>query len=299
MDRGISLKDVQGETLSNSFKLTRVGVKGVAKPVQVRRPAKTTTLNVAFDVYVDVPATQRGAHLSRNLEVVGEVVDASVRSPVTGLEDLSAAIAREMLARHGYATMSEVWARADYFLERVSPWGRKSLEPYRIVAKATARRGRPVDVRRAIGVEVVGMTACPCAMETIRDELANDPVAARGLPKNFPIITHNQRNRTTLIVDVDGANVDADDLIELVESSMSAPTYELLKRPEEGRLVQLAHEHPKFVEDVVRDVLAALLAKFPSLSDASKVSVKSESEESIHKHNAFAERTTTMGELRS
>lgn len=276
-----------------------MGVRGVAKPVQVRRPSKTTTLNVAFDVFVDVPATQRGAHLSRNLEIVGEVVDESVRSPVTGLEDLSASIAKEMLLRHTYATTSEVWARADYFLERLSPWGRKSLEPYRIVAKATARRGRSIDVHRAIGVEVVGMTACPCAMETIRDDLTNHRAEAKALPLDFPVITHNQRNRSSLIVDVDGVDVDADDLIELVESSMSAPTYELLKRPDEGRLVQQAHEHPKFVEDVVRDILAGLLAKFPALPDTAKVSVKSESEESIHKHNAFAERTTTMGELRA
>ena len=292
------MRDVQGETLKKSFKLTRVGVRGVAKPVQVRRPAKTTTLTVSFDVFVDVPATQRGAHLSRNLEVVGEVVDESVRSPVPGLEDLSAAIAREVLRRHEYANTSEVWARADYFLERISPWGRRSLEPYRILAKATARRGTAIEVHRAIGVEVVGMTACPCAMETIREDLRKRRRGARALPKDFPIITHNQRNRTMLMVDVDGTDIDADDLIQLVEASMSAPTYGLLKRPDEARLVQKAHEHPKFVEDVVRDVLAALLARYPGLPGDAKVSVKSESEESIHKHNAFAERTTTMAELR-
>jgi len=223
---------------------------------------------------------------------VGEVVDTSVREPVGGLEDLAAEIAREMLRRHEYATTSEVSASADYFLERTTPWGRRSLEPFRIVAKAVARRGTPIEVHRAIGVEVVGMTACPCAMETIRAEL--------GKPEDdgIPVISHNQRNRTTLVVDVDGADVDADDLIGIVEGSMSAPTYELLKRPDEARLVRLAHEHPKFVEDVVRDVLAAVLARYPHLPETARVSVRSESEESIHKHNAFAERTTTFGELR-
>ena len=290
------MRDVQGEHVSNSFRLTRVGVRGVAKPVQVRRPTKTTTLTVVFDVFVDVPATQRGAHLSRNLEVVGEVVDTSVRTPVAGLEDLAAEIARETLRRHEYATTSEVSASADYFLERTSPWGRRSLEPYRIVAKAMARRGPPVEVHRAIGVEVVGMTACPCAMETIRAELG--PSVAGGGADTLPVMSHNQRNRTTLVVDVDGTDVDADDLIGIVEGSMSAPTYELLKRPDEARLVRLAHEHPKFVEDVVRDVLAALLARYPDLPEVARVSVRSESEESIHKHNAFAERTTTVRELR-
>jgi len=93
--------------------------------------------------------------------------------------------------------------------------------------------------------------------------------------------------------------VEADDLIEIVESSLSAPTYALLKRPEEGRLVEAAHRKPRFVEDVVREVLAQILKRYKALPDAARVSVKSESEESIHKHNAFAERTTTLGELRA
>jgi len=143
------------------------------------------------------------------------------------------------------------------------------------------------------------MTACPCAMEMVRADLeAREPSVK--LPKGFPTITHNQRNRTSVILDVpEGAGVEADDLIEIVESSLSAPTYALLKRPEEGRLVEAAHRKPRFVEDVVREVLAQILKRYKALPDAARVSVKSESEESIHKHNAFAERTTTLGELRA
>ena len=59
-----------------------------------------------------------------------------------------------------------------------------------------------------------------------------------------------------------------------------------------------AHRNPKFVEDVVRDILGAVLERYPELPDDTIVTVKSESEESIHKHNAFAERVTDLGELR-
>ena len=291
-------RDVQSEKPANSFRLEKVGVRGVMKPVQVSRSHHVVTLPTTFDVFVDVPATQRGSHLSRHLEVIGEIVDSSVRSHVPSLEDLSGTIATSLLQRHETATHSEVWARADYFLERTSPWGRKSLEPYRLVAKATADRGRPMRTHRAVGVEVVGMTACPCAMETIRDGFADTP-ARKGVPDGVPVITHNQRNRTTVMIDVpDGDDVEADDLIEIVEASLSSPTYELLKRPEEGMLVEAAHRRPRFVEDVVREVLARILKRYPELPDPVLVSVKSESDESIHKHNAFAERTTTLGELR-
>lgn len=96
----------------------------------------------------------------------------------------------------------------------------------------------------------------------------------------------------------DDKSVDANHLIDIVEKSFSSPTYSILKRNEEGKIVFNAHKNPKFVEDVVRDILGRILKKYCKLPDDVLVIVKSESEESIHKHNAFAERITTLGELR-
>jgi GTP cyclohydrolase-4 len=92
--------------------------------------------------------------------------------------------------------------------------------------------------------------------------------------------------------------LEADDLIAIVEASLSSPTYEILKRADEARIVMDAHSNPKFVEDVVREILKRVLDMYKELPDDVCVNVKSESFESIHKHNAFAERETDMGELR-
>jgi len=120
------------------------------------------------------------------------------------------------------------------------------------------------------------------------------------MAQGVPIITHNQRNRTTAILqEPPGHEIEADELVDIVEESLSAPTFGLLKRPDEGRLVEMAHRNPKFVEDVVREVLDRLLKRYPKMPDTAWVRVKSEAEESIHKHNAFAERSTTFGELRA
>jgi len=279
--------------MENSFRLTKVGVLGVVKPVQVRRGGRSVTLTATFDVAVDLPAHQRGSHLSRNLEAIGEVVDDSVRSAVSSLESLAAVIAEKLLERHGYANDASVNVSADYFLEKQSPMGRASLERYRLLASATADRTADARVRRTIGVEAVGMTACPCAMETIREE------AGPLVDSSVPTITHNQRNITRLLLEEpEGHDIEADDLVEIVEASMSAPTREILKRPDEARLVRLAHENPRFVEDVVRQALSLVLKRYSALPDGVAVTVRSESEESIHKHNAFAERVTTLGELR-
>lgn len=291
------LPDVQALRSRHDYRLTRVGVTGIRKPVQVRRPRRpeALTLVVLADAYVDLPGKQRGIHMSRNVEAINEAIDQAVRAPVRGIEDLASAIAADLLKRHDYASIAEVDIEAEYFLERTQPSGQKSLEPYNLVASARAQRGEPV--RRGIGVLVTGINACPCAMETARKLLQE-----RGEVRTGPNITHNQRNRTLLMLetaDGDGAAVEADDLIDLVEAGLSAPTYEILKRGDEARLVIRAHERPLFVEDVVREVLDGVVRRYPNLPPDTVVMARSEAEESIHKHNAFAERVTTLAELRT
>jgi GTP cyclohydrolase-4 len=264
----------------------------VKKLVHVKRPGREDIISlvVTMDLFVDLPAKQKGSHLSRNLEITEEIVDQSVKKPVTDLESLCAEIAKKLLEKHEYATKAEVIASADYFLERIYPSGKKALEPYTLIAEARAHSNG--EVKKLIGVQVTGMTVCPCAMEITKK--------IGDYSKDLPSPTHNQRNLSTLLIEVpeDCRDIDADDLIEIVENSLSSPTYSILKRKDEGKIVLDAHRKPKFVEDVVRDMLQAILKKYKHLPDDVVVIARSESQESIHKHNAFAERITTLGELR-
>jgi GTP cyclohydrolase-4 len=290
--------DVQNHRVENGFRLTRVGITGVRKPIVVHRHGRDNHITAVIDVFVDLPSTQKGSHMSRNVEIITEMIDESVRKKVGSLEELAGKICRELLDRHEYAGYGEVNMVADYFLERVTDAGRRMLEPFKLVARATARRGS--GMMKLIGVEVEGMTACPCAMETVRQRLGNgDPEVGESV-SDLPMITHNQRNRTTLMMEVqEHVDIEADDLIGIVESSLSSPTYGILKRDDEASVVLRAHRNPKFVEDVVRDILGKILERYGDLDDSVHVTVRSESEESIHKHNAFAERITTLGELRA
>src|SRR5205809_1149445 len=58
-----------------------------------------------------------------------------------------------------------------------------------------------------------------------------------------PLATHNQRGRGTLYVGTAQSGINAERLVEVVESSMSSPVYELLKRPDELHVVEQAHLH--------------------------------------------------------
>jgi GTP cyclohydrolase I/GTP cyclohydrolase-4 len=160
-------------------------------------------------------------------------------------------------------------------------------------------------VRRVIGVEATGINACPCAQGLVRGAAA-DRLHAAGFGEEeverilelVPLATHNQRGRGTLYVGT-AASLNAEDLVRIVERSMSAPVYELLKRPDELFVVEHAHLQPRFVEDSVRLSLAAALEAYPELGDADFLYARQVNFETIHTHDVVAERTGTVGELRT
>ena len=80
---------------------------------------------------------------------------------------------------------------------------------------------------------------------------------------------------------------------------MSAPVFELLKRPDELLVVEHAHLQPRFVEDSVRVALKGLLDEVPALADDDFVFSRQVNLETIHDHDVLAERWGTVGELRS
>jgi GTP cyclohydrolase IV len=116
-----------------------------------------------------------------------------------------------------------------------------------------------------------------------------------------PVATHNQRGLGTLKVGCTEAcddEIDALSLLRIVEDSMSSEIYELMKRTDEGAVVEKAHRRPRFVEDCVREMVAGVVASFPDLSDQGYVYARQENLETIHQHNVVAERYGLLGELR-
>ncbi len=80
---------------------------------------------------------------------------------------------------------------------------------------------------------------------------------------------------------------------------MSAPVFELLKRPDELHVVEQAHLHPRFVEDSVRLMVAGAFERYPDLSDGCFLLARQVNHETIHNHDVLAERHGTVAELRS
>jgi GTP cyclohydrolase-4 len=80
---------------------------------------------------------------------------------------------------------------------------------------------------------------------------------------------------------------------------MSAPVFELLKRPDELHVVEQAHLHPRFVEDSVRLMVAGAFERYPDLSDGCFLLARQVNHETIHNHDVLAERHGKVGEIRA
>jgi len=305
-----NLPDIQACEPDYPINLTRVGVTGVKKLVKVERgnDERPVVLISNFEVFVDLPSDRKGANLSRNFEVIDEVLEEAINCPVYEIEELCGEIAKRLLSRHEYASRAEVKMKSEYIVYRQTPVTKVTCqEVVDIFAEAVAKAGPSGYLRKTVGAEVLGTTACPCAQEIVKDQLRQELAklgvseeAAADLLKRIPIATHNQRGRGSISVEVrDRRCVSIDMIIKIIEESMSSKVYGLLKRPDEAVVVARAHMNPRFVEDCVRTMAQKMVETFSDLPDDADVNLKQINEESIHQHNAFAERTAKMGELRA
>ncbi len=304
----VHLPDIQANLPDIPITLTRVGVTDVKKLVEVARKDKRPIVLVStFDIFVDLPSDRKGANLSRNFEAIDEVLEDMIASPVYEIEDLCGEVSKRLIDRHEYALNAEVRMRSEYIVKRETPVTKlKCQEVVNIFAEARAIRGNDLTVRKMIGAEVLGITACPCAQEIMRDKakkelksLGVDGETIKKFLNRVPMPTHNQRGRGIISIEVQDSNfVSLERIINIIENSMSSQMFELLKRSDEAAVVERAHKNPKFVEDCVRNMAHKVVKEFPELADDSIIIIKQINEESIHRHNAFAERKSTLGELR-
>ncbi|MDD3857603.1 MAG: GTP cyclohydrolase, FolE2/MptA family, partial [Methanoculleus sp.] len=118
----MELPDVQSSLPEVRINLTRVGVKNVQKLVEVARSGKRPVVFISkFDVFVDLPGSLKGANLSRNFEVIDDVLQQAIDGDVKEIEELCSAVARKLLDRHEYAERTEVRMRSQFMVRRETP----------------------------------------------------------------------------------------------------------------------------------------------------------------------------------
>jgi GTP cyclohydrolase IV len=298
--------DVQASAPSVYVSLSRVGVANVEKVIRSGPPGAEQLYYAKLDCFVDLGPKQKGAHMSRFEEVVNDVIGEVVLGErALKAEQLARHIAEGVRERQD-ALRAEVTIAARYPEHKPAPVsGIATQEIYTLYGSAVAsERG----TRRLVGVAAQGMTACPCAQQIVagrsRERLAVDGFTDEEIGRIFaavPVATHNQRGLGTLYVGLPegcNADVDAAELLAIVEDSMSSEIYELMKRSDEGVVVEKAHRRPRFVEDCVREMIRGVVEQLGGLRADAFVSARQENLETIHQHNVVAERFGLLGELR-
>ena len=297
-DRDIDLQASEPEV---RLALSRAGVRGVEKAVRIRYQGREKLMTATIDCAVDLDPGQKGVHMSRFPELFEEAIEAVVLEEASLVEELAEHVARRIVERQG-AGRAEVKIAARYPLARETPVTHLATQELvgLIGIAAVSERG----ARSLVGVEANGINACPCAQGLVaaraQERLLDagfDDLDVKRILELVPVATHNQRGTGTLYVGSD-ANVNAERLVEIVEGSMSAPIYELLKRPDEVFVVEHAHLQPRFVEDSVRHALRGVVDAYPALADGDFLLSRQVNFETIHTHDVVAERWGTVSEIR-
>jgi GTP cyclohydrolase I len=250
------MPDVQGSADTRRLAIDKVGIKSIRHPVRIAERGGSVQHTVAtFNMYVGLPQHFKGTHMSRFVEILNaHEREISVESFGTMLAEMI----DRLEAESGTIEMA-----FPFFVNKSAPVsGVRSLMDYEVVLTGEIEDGRQ---SLAIKVVVPVTSLCPCSKR----------IADYG--------AHNQRSHVTITARTRGF-VWIEDLIDLAEGQASSELYGLLKRPDEKYVTERAYDNPKFVEDLVRDVAAALNAD-PRIE---RYVVESENFESIHNHSAYA-----------
>jgi GTP cyclohydrolase IB len=254
----IDLPDVQGSLDQRHLAIQRVGIKGVRHPLTVKTGEGRTQATVGmWSLDVHLPENVKGTHMSRFVALLEE------RSGVVDVGSLRKLLAT-MTARLG-ADAGRIEVTYPYFITKMAPISNaESLLDIDVTLSGRIVRGR-TDVAMAVVVPVTSL--CPCSKE-ISDYGA-----------------HNQRSHVTIEASVnEGVAIEVEDLVRIAEEEASCEVYGLLKRTDEKYVTERAYDNPKFVEDLIRDVVKRL-------NDDSRIGryvVEVENFESIHNHSAYA-----------
>ena len=302
----VTISDVQARRPTVQLSLSSVGVTGVEKVIRIRQNGSEQLFSARFECVVELGPNQKGAHMSRFEEVVNEAIGEVVLGESTfKAETLAEHIARLVRSRQ-HARRAEVSIEARFPEHKPAPVsGIQTQELYTLHGSAACGE---LGTRRLIGVTAQGMTACPCAQELVAAERARalaNPRLRRGRDREDPrgrpggdAQPARPRHAAHRLHGTLRRRDRRGTLLGIVEQAMSSEIYELMKRSDEGHVVEKAHRRPRFVEDCVREMIRGVVDTFPDLNDAAFVEARQVNLETIHQHNVVAERFGTLGEVR-
>ena len=258
------IKDVQNQKDLRNIPIQKVGVKDVEIPLKIERKTQVDkpeleTVYAKAKMSVSLPSEYKGTHMSRFIEILNNYQKENLLS--TDIEKVLFEMKKRLDATSAYLKLS-----FKYFIKKHAPVSNlESLMCYDCAFEGEV--DEQDDYNFFLIVKVPITTLCPCSKE----------ISKYG--------AHNQRALLRIKISYDkDKHVWLEDLIKMAEECASSEIYPLLKREDEKFVTENAYKNPKFVEDVIRDIVS-------KLNDNEIINfyeVEVEAFESIHSHNAWA-----------
>lgn len=253
------MKDVQNSQDTRNVDIQKVGIKNIELPLIIQRKNDTNqVVSAQARVCVSLPRNYKGTHMSRFVEVLNEWRTKNLLGV-----DIKGCL--EKIIKKLHAVSGELEFNFKYFVNKKAPVTKLSAPMCYDCSFEGIIDGN--DYKFILGVKVPVTTLCPCSKE----------ISENG--------AHNQRAIISVKISYDESNqIWLEDLIEEIEACASCPVYPLLKRQDEKYVTEHAWENPRFVEDVLREVVVKL-RNHPIIKE---FEVDCEAFESIHNHSAWA-----------
>ena len=253
------MKDVAASADTRGITVQLVGVKDVHLPVRVRRKgAGFDNVLARIDFGVELPHHFRGTHMSRFVDILFRWSQKPIGKP--DLQEMLREACERLDARR-----ARIGVEFKYFVTKRAPVSKSESALDYDCRFEGALDGD--EYTFTLGVEVPVTICCPCSKE----------ISRHGAHNQRAIIRTRLRSRPDVMVWIE-------DLVAMLEQQGSAEIFPLLKREDEKLVTEKAYENPKFVEDVVRDVVSLLRADTRVIW----FQVTCESLESIHNHSVYA-----------
>ncbi|MBE7706463.1 MAG: GTP cyclohydrolase I FolE2 [Cyanobacteria bacterium SIG30] len=251
--------DVQKQNDTREIDIQKVGVKDVETPLIIQRKHESNQVVYAkAKMSVSLPRHYKGTHMSRFIEILNDFKQKNILG--VDIRKMLEVMQKKLEAKSSYLKFD-----FKYFIEKIAPVSKmKSLMSYDCFFEGTLDEN---DYKFFLGVKVPVTTLCPCSKEISKAGAHNQRAIVKAK------ISYNEDEHIWL-----------EDLIDDIETCASSPLYSLLKREDEKFVTESAYDNPKFVEDIIRDVVL----KFEENKIIKFYEVEIEAQESIHNHNAWA-----------
>jgi GTP cyclohydrolase I len=258
------LQDVQKQNDKRGIDIQKVGVNGVDVPLTIeRKNEQGQIVSAKARVSVTLPHNYRGTHMSRFIEVLSEYSTKNILG--VDIKAFLKDVNEKLESNCAHAKFE-----FKYYINKKAPVSGIGFP----VAYDCSFQGDldNDDYRFILGVKVPITTLCPCSKEISKYS------------------AHNQRTLVKVKVSYNENDmIWIEDLVSAIEQCGSSQIYSILKRSDEKYVTEKAYENPKFVEDVLRDIICMLKQN----EKITFYEVEVEAQESIHNHNAWAWQSET------